>query len=208
MLPEPPNNPNNAIIASLSSSEFEAYLEVYYGNDPNGNLGGCQNLQFEAPIPRRLAVFEIFHEGLADANQRAQADPRMVQLLWHWSECMKDAGFPFSDRKEMLDDLARRVAPFEEMLESQWDEWTRLYESAPNGDLTALPAETRRLLDNDPTIPPEHLEDLDALIDYELSLAKANLDCSYDDAANEIYAEYNKKFVDDNALAILEFFNG
>ena len=60
---------------------------------------------------------------------------------------------------------------------------------------------------NPSTIPPEHQDALNELIDYELSLAKADLDCSYFEAADKIYDEYNQRFVEDNALAILEYLN-
>ena len=91
------------------------------------------------------------------------------------------------------------------MIETQWEELERLADSAPNGDITALSAEAQLVFETNPTVPPEHQESLDALIEYEFSLARADLDCDYFDAADEIYDEYEKKFVDDNALAILEF---
>ena len=194
-------DPNSAIRASLSASGQEAYRHAYYGDD---GISGCQATRFEATIPR-LAVFEHFYDGFADANQRAQADPRMQELLRAWSECMERAGFAFADRTEMFDDLDKRTGPFHKMLETQWEELERLADSAPNGDITALPAEAQLVFDTIPTVPPEHQESLDALIDYEFSLARADLDCDYVDAADEIYDEYDKKFVDDNALAILEF---
>lgn len=121
---------------------------------------------------------------------------------------MGAAGFYFTDRNDMLDDLNQRVTPFDEMLDSQWEELQRLAETAPNGDITALPVDAQRALETLPTIPMEHQVSLDALIDYELLLAKADLECDYFDAADEIYDEYNQEFVDANALAILEFLGG
>ena len=194
-------DPNFAIQASLSPAALEAYRHAYPGDD---GISGCQPERFKATIPR-LAVFEHFYDGFADANQRAQADPRMQQLLRSWSECMESAGFVFADRAAMFDDLDKRTALFHEMIETQWEELERLADSAPNGDITALSAEAQLVFETNPTVPPEHQESLDALIEYEFSLARADLDCDYFDAADEIYDEYEKKFVDDNALAILEF---
>lgn len=201
-----PIDPNDAIIDSLSEAEKDAYFEARYGDDPNLDVGGCDRLRFEASIPR-LAVFDAFYSGFEDATQRAQADPRMHQLLHDWVECMHDAGFPFSDRDEMLDDLAQKVEPFEDLLDEQWEELERLVEDAPNGDLSALPAEVQLALETDTTIPPEHQNALDALIDYEFALAKADLSCSYFEEEEELYDEYTQQYVDDNALAILEYLN-
>ena len=96
---------------------------------------------------------------------------------------MEVAGFEFADRNEMLDDLDQRVTPFDEMLDSQWEELQRLAETAPNGDITALPAEVQLAFETPPTMPPEHQVSLDALIDYELLLAKPDFECDYFDAA-------------------------
>lgn len=206
--PAEPEDPNLAIIASLSATEQIVYRETLYGDVSDDEAGGCQTAKFDAPVPPRLAVFDEFNAGFADANKRAQADPRMHQLLREWSECMERAGFPFSSRNDMFDDLSNRVDPFEKMIQSQWDERIRLFESAPGGEISDLPADVQRVLESDPTIPPEHRGAFDSLVDYEISLAKGDLVCSYFEAAGEIYDEYNKKYVDDNALAILEFFNG
>ena len=148
-----------------------------YGNSgPTENIGGCQAARFEASIPR-LAVFEEFYSGFADANERAKADPRMLNLIRGWNVCMATAGFHFNDRNDMLEDLSQRVVPFDEMLESQWEELNRLAETAPNGDITALPADTQRTLETFPAIPEEHRVSLETLIDYEMLLAKADLEC-------------------------------
>ena len=202
------DDPNSAIVASLSESEREAYRDAMYGdNGLKENIGGCQATRFEASIPR-LAVFEAFYSGFADANERARADPRMLELIRGWSECMANAGFHFTDRNDMLDDLNQRVAPFDEMLDSQWEEMNRLAETSPNGDIAALPADTQRVLETFPTIPKEHKRAFDTLIEYELLLSRADLECDYFDAADKIYDEYNQRFVEANALAILEFLAG
>lgn len=199
------DDPNLAILASFSIPEREAYHNAMYGDSGSKeNIDGCQAARFEASIPR-LAVFEEFYSGFADANERAKADPRMLKLIRGWSECMGTAGFHFNDRDDMLDDLSQRVLPFDDMLDSHWEELNRLMEAAPNGDITALPADTQRALHTLPAVPEEHRGSLETLIDYELLLAKTDFDCDYFDSADKIYDEYNQRFVEANALAILEF---
>ena len=101
----------------------------------------------------------------------------------------------------------RAGSPIEKMIQAQWDERIQLIENAPTGNALELPEDTQRFLDSNPTIPPEHQDAFDALVNYEIFLARVDVECSYFEAAAETYDEYNKKHVEENALAIIAFFN-
>ena len=103
-------NPNDAIVATLSGAELDAYNVALSGSgtaggSPNSDTvvagdsgdGGCQG-KAEKKNPTPDPTHESQFSGLIEQSQRIPQliaqDPGVVALDADWASCMADSGFP------------------------------------------------------------------------------------------------------------------
>jgi len=125
-------DPNRAIVGSLTESERTAYYEVLHGasdefgfageldpetgepvvpDDPFG--GGCQGQAYEEVYGAQMEIWEKLGPELEELWQRVQADPRFKEADRQWVVCMADRGYSYdgidSLYEEVYEDFERRL---------------------------------------------------------------------------------------------------
>lgn len=166
--------------------EGEASEEIY--GDQTGTQGLWQELE-----PQMTAMYE-----------RVQADPRIADLNGEWSGCMAEAGYEYESREEMFqsvfDDFQQRFDdivgpnggysdPFEGWTE---EEVNAFFEEHTDDEINAFFQEAEQASRSD----IDH-KALEALQQEEIDLAVANFECGqgFDEAYQEIAAEYEADFI-------------
>lgn len=198
------DNPNTEIRKALSPAAKKAYDKALWGDDasPGGGvivsgpedgeasetvpmgLGGCMGKVTEKVFGKPdealgfdFAEFESLFEDITSLRERIERDPRAVEAIRGWADCMADAGYGDFEHPDAAQ-------------ESVMDRMSELYgfDQAGGGEQSgeAGPAEA----------DPEKLAELR---DYELAVAKADYGCregEYEKAYRDVSYELEKEFVE------------
>lgn len=125
-------DPNRAIVESLTESEREAYYDVLHGpsdesafagdldpetgepvfpDDPFGE--GCQGQAYAEVYGVQMEIFEKLGPELEELWQRVLADPRFQEVDRQWAGCMADRGYSYDSLdqlyEEVFEDFQRRL---------------------------------------------------------------------------------------------------
>lgn len=122
------DDPNQAIVASLSESERDAYYETLYGSSYSdgafGSVGDSATSTFDGDESTEVEVEDPAFEGcngqayeevyaydelteifeqldLESLFERVEADPRAAEINAEWSECMAERGYDYEDPNAM-----------------------------------------------------------------------------------------------------------
>ena len=219
-------DPNQAIVESLSESEREAYDEVLHGpfdqsafgedldpetgepvfpDDPFG--GGCQGQAYEEVYGAQMEMWEKLGPELQELWQRVQADPRFEEAERQWVVCMADRGYSYNGidslYEEVYEDFGGRLAeitggadPFGDPFEGWTDE-----------EIDAF-FEERSQEEIDDFFAQAGREEMDeidqdalaALQQEEIDLAVAAFECQEPmmDTFQELQREYEGRFIREN----------
>ena len=205
-------DPNVAYVESLSETERAAYDDSLYGPEAERlaatvtvtdaitgeQIGlvteplGCSGQAFEEvdgsdPFqdPNLQEALIRYYDELA---QRADADPRLIEMNRDWSACMKEAGFAFDDIGSFNDKA------YEEFRERVGEVVGQDSGATPPVDLpedAAGPREVERT-----ALTPEQREGLEAVLADEIRVAKAQYTCSKDmtEEMARVWAEIEERF--------------
>lgn len=216
---EPWQDPNVAIMNSMSSAESEAYnyalggervdwLPLFEGAETDEEVEaasremdrlyeqrewkGCSDLAYEQVhigAAMRASFDEQFIDWWGDIDARVAADRRTVDLELGWSACMAETGYEFRDYDEMW----------------RWleDEFNRLvvypYGEGPGG--SPIAPEGADEADLEELLEPDYdLAELQAFLELEIAMAVVELDCTatLEDGLRPIRAEYEARWVAEN----------
>ena len=203
---EPPiiaETPEEELAAMTPEEQVAFYEEAYADWEPNG----CYSDAWESVsgFGDGDAFFEEFGDDLEAAFERAQSDPRIVDLQADWSACMADRGHDYATQEDMY-------AYFygDETGESEFSRRVNELITFPEPDpsLFEEPVEGEEPTFDPGLFGPQYdLEELQPLIDEEIAVATANYDCSRDmeDVWEEVYAELERQFIDENRERLLAY---
>ncbi len=219
---EPPEDPNRTYLDTLTPGEREAYEEALWGTPPDFSSmdeeemstsffepEGCQGEAFEQVYNEGpgggMEFFEAFGDELEAMEERAEADPRVIEYRADVAACVSEKGFvwegdqdPWEYFQPRLDDIGSQGFmgdPFEgsglnpeEMSDRELDEFF--------ADLNKLSDEDR--------------SKLAALQAEEIELAQVVVGCGGGELneqyfLSEIRLEYENEFMAQNADALAEF---
>lgn len=205
-------DPNQGYVESLSEADQEAYYRTLYGDMPDFGEepldgededmtafepSGCQGEAFKEQFAQ-FAVFEEYGDDLDTMFERFSADPRIVELDQKWAECMRTAGYEYTNPESMWDDVSGRM---DSLFESS-DPMTAELEAMSEEEFNALTDTEKEAVFAPPVFDEEKLAEVQT---YEKAVALANFDCSEGEKGErlEIQHEYEQLFIDENP-AILE----
>ena len=164
---------NDEYKTGLSTADRVAYDRTLYGENPNytfivaldredfSQVGGCI----------RAAVHLIFTTEEVGANfvnainlfeKRVDADPRVIAVNKDWSNCMRQAGYPYNNPGEIDADLAARLANVTGGAAPD------VLSEAAKTALTALQGEERALAALDHECDLKYVADIKAKVENEL----------------------------------------
>ena len=217
-------DPNRAIVDSLSESERDAYIEVLHGvfdesafgevdpetgepafpDEPFG--GGCQGQAYEEVYGAQEEMWEKLGPELQELWQRVQADPRFKEADREWVECMADRGYSYdgidSLYEEVYEDFQRRLdeitggGGFADPFEG-WteEEIDAFFEERSEEEIEDFFAQADR----------QEMDEIDqdalaALQQEEIDLAVAAFECqeALMDTYEELQREYEARFIREN----------
>ncbi|MEM9464509.1 MAG: hypothetical protein AAGA90_04020 [Actinomycetota bacterium] len=216
-------DPNQDYIDGLSDSARDAYFAALYGTPPefDPNLTeeeydqlfeenpelfepqGCDGEAWEAT--NSYAQFDDVYLALNDEfeelYERVEADARIASWQQEWAECMVGKGHAYADMDDMYEHLGERSNEL-----WNYDEW-----EDPTAGMTE--EEIENLIDTSTEeelaeffAGPEPDPELQAEIqEWEIALAVDSFDCggnSQWELWEEIYAEYQQVFIEENLDAI------
>jgi len=221
-LNEGPQDPNQEYLDSLTQGEREAYEEALWGSPPDFSAmseedmdsmifepEGCQGEAFEQVYNEGpgggMEFFEAFGDQLEAMEERAEADPRVVEYRADVAACVSDAGFAWDgdqDPWEYFEPKLRDIGnqgfmsdPFEaagvnpeEMSEREMEEFF--------ADLNKLSEEDQALL---AVVQTEEIE----LAQIVVGCGGGELNEQY--FLGAIRLEYEEEFMTQNADALAEF---
>lgn len=112
-------DPNETIVAAMSESEREAYLEALYGPPEvddsgeerregnfrrifGGDGGGCLGEAYAEVMGAMMSFVQTMAPALQEMNQRLQADPRVEEATRAWSACMAERGYRYESQDEVF----------------------------------------------------------------------------------------------------------
>ncbi|MDE0169772.1 MAG: hypothetical protein OXS29_09680 [bacterium] len=218
-------DPNRAIVDSLSESERDAYDEVLHGtfdesafgevdpetgepafpDDPFG--GGCQGQAYEEVYGAQEEMWEKLGPELEEMWQRVQADPRFKEADREWVECMADKGYSYDgidslyedvyeDFQRRLDEITGGADPFTDPFEG-WteEEIDAFFEERSEEEIEDFFAQVGRQETDE-----VDQDALAALQQEEIDLAVAAFECqeALMDAYEELQREYEGHFIREN----------
>jgi hypothetical protein len=148
---------------------------------------GCQGEAYEQESQVDPADDEFMtgvYERMNEIYQRMSSDSRVVQATKGYVECMTAAGFPeISTKEDIYQELDRRMQPiYEGQMEPVTVEGDGAGEAGDGGEFA----------------PPQYDQELLAAVkEYELKLAKADLDCGEELSRIqfEVQSELEEEFI-------------
>lgn len=183
-------DPNQDYVTSLPESEQQAFYEALngapiaeedlpadgsyeYNWEESGCYGFAQN-EIVGEDPSQSEEHKPLFEAITAVYTDLEKAPEMADLNAAWSDCMSGAGYPgFSAQQDAQTAVS--------------DEYNKLWEGQTEG---GEPSEA----------------DMDALTEGEVETALADLECrektNYRDAAFDVQADIEQKFIDDNKEAL------
>jgi hypothetical protein len=215
-------DPNAEIVASLSESERDAYLEVLHGESTFGDPGasgdvesvgdlwgrGCNGKAYEEVFGAMNAVFIELGPQLEELNQRVEADPRFQEAEAVWAGCMADRGFPYDSQETMFEqvneEFGRRLeeivgaenAFFDPLAGMSEEEAEAFWEEGRSEEEIADFFDQAR----QEAMAGIDQEALEALQQEERDIAVASFECGEElnDTVLEVFREYEGDFVREN----------
>ena len=217
-------DPNDAIVAAMSESEREAYLEALFGPPEvddsgverrggnfrrifGGDGGGCLGQAYAEVMGAMMKFVQTMAPALQEMNQRLQADPRVEEANRAWSVCMGERGYTYESQDEVfryaLTEIRQR---FEEIVGSPggvvdpFEGWTEEQIEEFLAENTPEEIEDFFQQAQDQARAEVDQEALVALQQEERDLAVANFLCGEDLSAvlAEVRPEYEQKFITEN----------
>lgn len=209
------SDPNLAITGELSPAELEEYFDLLYGSTDaagggvGGEVGGfeiagCLGGAAEASAGASFAFYDEFSDDLDALYAEVDDDQRLVDAEAAVEACVADAGLEYLPAQERTRAFALRLGavgeevshPIEELSERE----LALLSASAVDELLALPR----------TISPEGLTVLADIQADEVELALATYDCGGGGLAeavlrSEVTAEYEERFIADNAERLAPF---
>lgn len=217
------DDPNQEIVEGLTEAEREEYFFVLYGDEPDFDFEnatedeideffsswqptGCQ-AQADQQVFVQQAFFEEFGDAFEEMFTRAEADPRIIAIEDEWSLCMTDAGYTFSASQDMYEYLQNKVDEIVTWPEPDFSSDIEApdFENMTEEEIDAFIAE------QDAMYQPQFDEDeLKALNEEEIAIALANEACFVDseEVWQEVMAELEEQFLDENREALEAFLDG
>ena len=218
-------DPNRAIVESLTESERAAYLEVLQGtfgevgsseidpetgepvfpDDPFGE--GCQGQAYAEVYGVQMEIFEKLGPELEELWQRVQADPRFKEDQRQWVVCMADRGYSYDSidqfYAEVFEDFQRRLDEIvgeDGGFADPFDGWTEeeidaFFEERSEDEIDDFFAQAGRQGRDE--IDQDALA---ALQQEEIDLAVAAFECQEPmmDSFEELQREYEGRFIREN----------
>ena len=216
------DDPNEAIMATMSDPEREAYLEALFGPAETDDEGiqrrgdvpifgdageGCRGEAYEEVQGSIRQFIQTLGPALGELNQRVQADLRVEEANQAWSTCMADEGFQYGSLTEVFRyafvELGQRLDEIVGTAGGAFDP----FEGWTDEEVEAFHAErTDEEIDDfvqqarDQAQADIDQEALSALQQEERDLAIANYVCGRDlqKVLDEVFPEYEQEFIDQN----------
>ena len=219
-------DPNRAIVESLSDSESEAYYEVLHGvsdesafggeidpetgeavfpDDPFGS--GCQGQAYEEVYGARMELWEKLGPELEEMWQRVQADPRFKEADRGWVVCMADRGYSYDGIDSLYEDVYEDFGSRLQEITGGADPFADPFEGWTEEEIDAFFEERshEEIDDFFAQAGREEMEEVDqdalaALQQEEIDLAVAAFECQEPmmDAFEELQREYEGRFIREN----------
>ena len=229
-----PANPNSEYAENLTDAERDAYYQDLYGDEPEFDETlsdeeleefwttfeptGCQAEAQKALFDREgLGEFYTeFGTQLDDIYERAQSDPRIVGAQQGLTDCLAEKGHTFEPTKDVqqqvYEQFEGRMEPLYREMESGYEDPfagldpESMTEEEINEILDALPP-------GGPELSEETLSMLAELQTEEIDLATDVWECQPNFMNSppggalyfEVLAEYEQKFLDENAAALGQY---
>ncbi len=221
-------DPNAEYVESLSEPEREAFYAALYGDDPGYEWDeslseeenqeavdayyldyeptGCQNEAYNSGDQAKISQFyQEFGDELNSLYEQIQQDPRYVEAQDAVKSCVEDKGLTYLGDDQIY-----------QLWEDDLNDIEMNHVVYPGNDLTEedfntmTPEELDAVYNQPITIDEEGKTKLAALQTEELALAVAVDDCgggwkNQQELFDELNAEYEQRFLDDNADAIATF---
>ncbi len=217
-------DPNQAVVEKMSPEEQPAYYAALYGDqasmagdetvseeeatattavaaDLSGELSGCQGKAYAESGDQSNAFYQEFSDELDAMYQRAQNDPRIVEVEKKVSDCVAGKGLQYVNSEELYTSFETDLSAIDEMIQPA-------AELSEEEMAKMSPEELNAFFS--PELSEEAKAKLGELQKKELALAKAVNECGGGaDAQSKLYqeviAEYEQQFLDDNADQVAEF---
>ena len=209
--PELEDDPNYAIREGMTAEEQLAYDVALHGEQPDIDFenmteeeidaffqdfrpDGCYNNAYEELFDHEASTefYEEFGEEIDAMYQAAQADPRVADLQTNWSECMSGLGYDFQEENDAHIFILRRLEEIGVVGDLEVDPDGMGYGYSSEG----APEEGS----------PEYTAAL-AVLEEEKAIARASSECRGDTEGvfQEVFAEYEQRFIEENRAALEEF---
>ena len=219
-------NPNRAIVESLSDSERQAYDEVLHGvvdesafggeldpetgepvfpDDPFG--GGCQGQAYEEVYGARMELWQKLGPELEEMWQRVQADPRFQDADRQWVVCMADRGYSYDGFDSLFEEVFEEFGGRLEEITGGADPFADPFEGWTDEEIDAFFEERSQeeIEDFFAQADRERTDEIDqdalaALQQEEIDLAVAAFECQQPmmDTFEELQREYEGRFIREN----------
>jgi len=195
-------DPNDDYLEGLTEGERDAWNVALFGADLDEP--GCFDDAYKQVFGPIDAIWEAFGDEVATLYDRVLADPRVVHYFQQVSSCVADAGFDWDASQEAWQYFEPKLRDLgdEPDITLTGDE----IDAMSDAELQALLSSPFGLTDED----KERLADVQA---EELVLAQIVHGCGggyldQDDALTQIFVEYERQFVDQNAKKLTALRNG
>lgn len=169
---------------------------------------GCRVYGYQTANSTELNVFQALDDLLGDEYNdmfvRIDNDPRIVAANADWASCMSEQGYdyanpgePWVDISEQSDALGERFLASPEVL--------GLFDEALTANVAAMTSVERLAFFEETgalqgfSLVPGLSDELDDLIELELTVARADFNCADTDVYDEVRFEVETAFVEEHA---------
>jgi len=178
---------NESRLAKMSAQEREAFEKTLWGDEAS-TLGCFDSATAQAysidPNLKADAFYQNFGSELADLYDQVEADQRLIDAGDARVRCLNQAGYGVDEIQEASDLVFERLDQLEPMIEMVLPD----------------PQEPPIL-----QLPDDGLALLEEVRMFEIELAVTDINCSaaVDTVYDDLIAEYEQRFLDENQGAIL-----
>lgn len=218
------SDPNQAIVEEMSFSEQDAYYAALYGDqdfpefddtlsdeEMNAQIeeldfqpSGCEAEAYNNDEDSSFRFYEEFGQELDSVYERAQNDPRIVEAEQETSDCVADKGYTYTSEEDLYQQFDEQMAAIESTTSFPGDELT-------DEDFSTMsPEELDEIFNQPRVLSEEALATLGEIQAEEVAMAVAVNECGGGFANQgtlfqEIMAEYEQEFLDQNADRLADF---
>ena len=187
-------DPNEEHLATLSEGEADAWQFALRGAPPERNeagqlidpdtgeviqgagrgaAGGCR-LEAQTAVRGEVAMLDDLSDDFTELNERIESDPRVAEIRRNWTDCMREAGFDYTDEDEAQADFRSQLRPLlRSFFASGSDDGAEAGQGlGRGGNLVQAVAGLQ--------LTPEQDLELESLQDLERSVAIASVECDGD----------------------------